>query len=273
MAKITLLGTGYAVPEEGHDNTHFFIQQGSHGVLVDCGTNPMPNMRRAGIELDSVTDLILTHFHPDHASGMPMLLMSMWLKGRKAPLDIYGNPHTLERARTLMDMFDWQTWPNFYPTHFHLIPQPALSPVINSPDLRILASPVKHLIPTTGLRIEFVPEGKTAAYSCDTEPVQAVVDLAKGADILFHEAAGPSIGHSSPQQAGEIARKAGARMLYLIHTSPREELYAGMLEQAASAFGGEVHLAHDSEEIELKVRDYQPLRNGSHSEYSLSKRP
>ncbi len=252
MAKITLLGTGYAVPEEGHDNTHFFIQQGGCGVLVDCGTNPIPKLRRAGIELDSITDLILTHFHPDHASGMPMLLMSMWLLGRKAPLEIHGNQHTLERSRVLMDMFDWQTWPNFYPTHFHLIPQSALSPVIDSPDLRILASPVKHLIPTIGLRIEFVPEARIVAYSCDTEPVQAVVDLAQGADILFHEAAGPSIGHSSPQQAGEIARKAGVRQLYLIHTSPRQELYAAMLEQAAREYGGEVHLARDSEEIQIK---------------------
>lgn len=252
MAKIILLGTGYAVPEEGHDNTHFFIKQGTRGVLVDCGTNPIPNLRRAGIELDSITDLILTHFHPDHASGMPMLLMSMWLLGRKAPLNVHGNPHTLERARALMDMFDWQTWPNFYPTQFHLIPENALTPVIINPDLRILASPVKHLIPTIGLRIEFIPQARVVAYSCDTEPVQAVVDLALGADILFHEAAGPSIGHSSPQQAGEIALKAGARLLYLIHTPPRKDLQAIILEQASRAFGGEVFLACDSQEIQIK---------------------
>ncbi len=245
MAKITLLGTGYAVPEEGRDNTHFFIQQGGRGVLVDCATNPLMSLRRAGIEPDAVTDLVLTHFHPDHASGMPMLLMGMWLLGRKAPLRIFGNPHTLQRAQTLMDMFDWQTWPNFYPTSFHPLPEAELSLFIDEPDFRIFASPVKHLIPNIGVRVEFVPQGKTVAYSCDTEPVQAVENLARDADILFHEAAGPSIGHSSPEQAGEVARKAGARQLYLIHTSPEERSFAEKLERAASTYGGEVYLASD----------------------------
>lgn len=251
MAQIVLLGTGYAVPEEGHDNTHFFMQYRDYGILVDCATNPLVTLRKAGIELNLITDLILTHFHPDHASGMPMLLMSMWLLGREKPLTIHAIPHTLERAKKMMDMFDWQTWPNFYPTHFHALAEAPLSPVLQSDGLKVLSSPVKHLIPAIGLRVEWDDEGKIAAYSCDTEPCQAVVDLAKGADVLIHEAAGPGIGHTSPAQAGEIASQAGARALYLIHTPPKPEIYPHMIEQAAGVFTGVVKIAQDGQKIQI----------------------
>ncbi|MGZ8710174.1 MAG: MBL fold metallo-hydrolase, partial [Thermoanaerobaculia bacterium] len=42
------------------------IQQDSHQVLVDCASNPVLQLKRAGVELEQITDLILTHFHPDH---------------------------------------------------------------------------------------------------------------------------------------------------------------------------------------------------------------
>jgi ribonuclease Z len=90
MAKITFLGTASAVPDRNHQNTHFVVQTESGTVLVDCVGNPIVRLREAGIDPLSITDLVLTHFHPDHVSGVPLLLMDLWLLGRKQPLDIYG---------------------------------------------------------------------------------------------------------------------------------------------------------------------------------------
>ena len=152
MGQIVILGSGYAIPEEGHDNTHLFVQQGNHGVLVDCASNPIVQLRRAAIELDQVTDLILTHFHPDHVSGVPLLLMDLWLLGRRSPLHIYGLPHTIDRAQAMMNLYEWKKWPNFFPVMYNRLPEQEMSLVISSPDLKIYSSPVKHLIPTIGLR-------------------------------------------------------------------------------------------------------------------------
>lgn len=251
MRRLYFLGTGYAVPEEGHENTHLFFQLGQRGLLVDCASNPMPQLKKAGIALDQITDLVITHFHPDHASGMPMLLMSMWLLGRRQPLHLYGLAHTVERARQLMDMFDWQTWPNFFPTHFHVLPEAPGYVAMAGDGFRVLTSPMKHLIPSVGLRVELFDPGRVIAYTSDTEPCPAAVELAKRADILIHESAGPSIGHSSPAQAGECGQQAGAKSLYLIHTSPEQARYAGMLAQARNAFNGEVAMALDGLSIEL----------------------
>jgi ribonuclease BN (tRNA processing enzyme) len=67
MARLIILGSASAVSDAEHDNTHFLLQ-GDHGsvILVDCGSNPIGKLSRHGIHFDQLSDLILTHFHPDH---------------------------------------------------------------------------------------------------------------------------------------------------------------------------------------------------------------
>jgi ribonuclease Z len=71
------------------------------------------------------------------------------------------------------------------------------------------------------------------------------VALAQDADILVHEAAKNTLGHSSAAQAGEIARRAGVGRLVLIHYRPTPKQYDRWLAEAAAAFGGPVELAQD----------------------------
>ena len=249
MGQIIILGSGYAVPEEGHDNTHLFIRQAEHGVLVDCASNPIVQLHRAGIALDQVTDLVLTHFHPDHVAGFPLFLMDLWLLGRKKGLHVYGLPYTIDRAEAVMKLHEWKKWPNFFSVSFHRLPETEMSLFISSPILKIYSSPVKHLIPTIGLRVEFVREEKVITYSCDTEPCPQVVALASQADLLIHEATGASVGHSSPAQAGQIARQAEARKLMLIHYSTAKG--AESVERAKSVYAGPVELAEDLMRLEF----------------------
>ena len=251
MGKITILGSGFAVPDEIQDNTHLLISQGERTVLVDTACNPILRLRKAGVEFDSIGDLILTHFHPDHVSGVPHFLMGMWLLGRKKPLDIYGLDHTNVRMKAMVDLYDLLALPNFFPVHFHTIPEVEMAVVLADGDLRIYSSPVKHLIPTIGLRIEFIPQHKIAAYSCDTEPCGQVVDLARGADVLIHEGAGDSKGHTSPEQAAGIAKLAGVSRLSLVHYSRLKQGLEESLVAARDIFSGPVDLLEDLNEIEF----------------------
>jgi ribonuclease Z len=250
MAKVIILGSSNAIPDEKHENTHLAVVGDDHTLLIDCVSNPVLRLPKAGIEFNSLTDMVLTHFHPDHVSGVPLLLMNMWLLGRKKPLNIYGLHHTLDRVENLMNFYDWESWPNFFPVAFRRLPEEEMTPVMENDEMRVFASPVRHLIPTIGLRIELLKTGKTVAYSCDTEPCPQVVQLAAGADVLIHEATGLSVGHSSPAQAGGIAREAEVGSLYLIHYKGDGATEA-MVEEARSAFGGEVRLAEDFMEIEV----------------------
>jgi ribonuclease Z len=71
------------------------------------------------------------------------------------------------------------------------------------------------------------------------------VRLSEGADVLIHEAAGESMGHSSAQQAGEIARRAEVGRLLLIHYPTGKYAKGDLVAEAHSAFPGEVALAKD----------------------------
>jgi len=250
MVRLIVLGTSSAVPDEGHENTHMVLAGKDHMLLVDCVNNPILRLRQAGLDFLRLTGLFLTHFHPDHVSGVPSLLMNSWLLGRKDPFDIYGLAYTLERVERLMGDYDWASWPNFYPVSFHPLPETELVEALENDEFSVQSSPVKHLIPTLGLRITLKESGKVLAYSCDTQPAESVVRLAQDADVLFHEATGQSVGHTSATQAGEIARRAGANSLFLIHYRPDDDLDA-LVAEAAATFGGPVYLAKDFMELEF----------------------
>ncbi len=245
MSELIVLGSSNAVASEQHENTHMALKGEGRVVLIDCVSSPILRLRRAGINFNDVTDLILTHFHPDHVSGVPLLLMDMWLMGRTRPLSIYGLHHTIDRMEDLMGFYDWSDWPEFFSVAFHRLPERDLTPVLESPEFRILASPVRHVIPTIGLRIEFPASTRVLAYSCDTEPCPEVIELAREADVLIHEAAGATKGHSSASQAAGIAGKAGARELYLIHYPTWNADPEHLIAEAENVFSGPVKLAKD----------------------------
>ncbi len=245
MTDLVILGTANAVPDKEHENTHMALQGKDAFVLIDCVNNPVVRLQQAGLDILRLSDLILTHFHPDHVSGVPSLLMSSWLLGRTAPLDIYGLAHTLDRIEGLMDYYEWKLWPRFFPVRFHRLPEEELTPVLDNDEFRIFASPVRHLIPTIGLRVEFSRSGKVLAYSCDTEPCPQVVRLASGADALVHEATGAGRGHSSAAQAGVMAHEAEVGKLYLIHYPANSAKHQGLIAEAQMTFGGPVELAFD----------------------------
>ena len=245
MERILILGSSSAVPTLTHENTHLLVETATRRILVDCPGSPLIRLEKAGVEARGITDIILTHFHPDHVSGFAPLLMSLWLIGRKDPLCIYGLEPTIERAKKMMDLYDWHRWPNFYPVKFIAAAGDELAILMEDESLRVLSSPVKHLIPTIGLRFEFCNSGKVIAYSCDTEPTPIVSRLAEGADVLIHEAAGGGVGHSAAGRAGEVAAQAGAKQLYLIHYPPQLITPEALLEQAHATFSGEVVVAED----------------------------
>ena len=251
MPKLIFLGTSNAIPDEEHENTHMILVGQEHTVLIDCSNSPILRIEKAGVDFNRLTDVVLTHFHPDHVSGVPQLLMNMWLMGRRQPLDIFGLHYTLDRVEDMMGFYGWSEWPNFFPVAFHRIPLEELTPVLECDEFKLLSSPVQHFIPCMGLRMEFKQTNKVIAYSCDTQPCAQVHRLAQGADILIHEASGAIPGHTSPAQAGEVAAKAEAGRLFLIHYPTGRFATGDPVADARESYPGLVELAEDFMEIEL----------------------
>ena len=242
MKKLTFLGTSNAVPDKTHQNTHLIIESDSRVILVDCPGNPFVRLDQAKIDPISITDLFLTHFHPDHVSGLPLLLIDLWLIKRKTPLTIYGLPEVLDKCKKMMALYDWEDWEGFFRIHFREIPSKGISTLIDLEEIKLDAMPVCHIIPSVGIKVVF-PEG-SICYSGDTAPCDAVNQLADGCDVLIHEATGNEEGHSSPADAGKVAQIAGVDNLFLIHYPlSRDPLL--MIKEAKAHFSGEVFIAED----------------------------
>ncbi len=254
MAEIVFLGTAGAMADAEHGNTHLAVLYGAKVLLVDSSGNPAARLRQVGIDPLRVNDIIITHFHPDHVSGVPILLMELWLLGRRAPVRVHGLEHAITRLQAMMALYEPWRWPEFFEVQYHALPEQAGATVLENSGLRVVSAPVQHLLPTVGLRFEFLTEGKVAAYSCDTEPAAAVVALARSADVLIHEAAGETRGHSSAEQAGGIAAESGAKALYLVHYHPAPVggTPDALPAQAAKSFPGPVTLAVDGMRISIE---------------------
>ena len=251
MPKVIILGSSNAVPSKDHENTHLVVVGQERTILVDCVSNPVVRLEQAGVDFNDLTDIVITHFHPDHVSGVPLLLMDMWLMGRKRPINIYGLHYTMDRLEDLMGFYGWAEWPDFFPVGFYRLPEAEMAHVMDSDEFKINSSPVHHMIPTIGLRIESKKTDKILSYSCDTEPCEQTVRLAGGADILIHEAGGATYGHSSAEQAGEIATKAEVGSLYLIHYPTGRFAKGDIAAEARKTFRGAVIVAKDFMTIEI----------------------
>lgn len=102
--------------------------------------------------------------------------------------------------------------------------------------------------------------GRTLVYTGDTRPVEAVVEAARNADLLIHDATfadsaaerARQTGHSTAREAGEVAERAGVDRLALTHISSRYAGDTGVLKAAAQeVFAGRVLVARDGDDIEI----------------------
>lgn len=220
-------------------------------LLIDCASSPLLKMQQAGIDPLRLQYLIFTHAHPDHMYGFPMLMLDLWLLGHKTPLQVLAQSEALRTAQGLLTLFRADEWPGFCWPEYHEIRLDMDSSVLDLPDLHISACQAQHIIPSIALKIENKSSGCTMVYSGDTSPSERLARFARGAQVLLHEAAGRSEGHSSAADAGWVAQRSGVSKLFLIHYSALGADLNETLAEARKEFVGQVELARDLEAFEF----------------------
>ncbi len=247
---VHLLGTGAPFPNAHRTTTMLAVESAGRLVLVDCGGDVMHRLLACGLDVDAVDALVLTHEHADHVGGFATMMVKLWLSGRTRPLPVVGFAEALGQARRVWETYDTASQPGLFPLDWREVPREAGALVYTSDTLRVTGSPVVHGPPTLGLRFEESVSGarRVVAYSCDTEPCDAVADLARGADLLVHEASGEGTGHSSARQATEIAARTGAARCVLVHLPPG--IVDADLNDARAVFA-DVRLGADGDRIDV----------------------
>jgi ribonuclease Z len=254
-------GTSGAVPSLDRDNTALAFYSPEDVVLVDCSGSPYQKILKAGLDPMRVSSLIITHRHVDHVYGIPSLAHNMGLAGRRTTLHVYALAETMKVLRGFMDLFPLEEEMP-YRIDLHEVPAKEGHEVLRTKGFRVLSTPVKHGAPNIGLRVEFDSPGErvTVVYSGDTSPCASLIALARGADILIHEATflhsdaarAAADGHTTGYQAGEVAKQAGVKRLFLCHFGA--DLHGGVDElrqEAMQSYGGPVELPEELREYRI----------------------
>jgi len=241
---VHILGSGAAFSDGSRTTTMLALEGPSGIVVVDCGGDVVQRLLAQGLDPLAVTALIVTHEHADHVGGLPLMLERLWIAGRRAPLPVIGIASAIAQAQRVHDAFDTSDWPDYPGMAPHVVPHTAGAVVLQNDDWRITGAPGAHSVPVIGLRCESAG-GSVVAYSCDTTYDPVIVELARDADLLLHEAAGDTPIHASPAQAARVAHEAHVGQLILVHLpadfdehGPEVALARGRFPRLGVAFDG-----------------------------------
>ncbi|PWB77689.1 MAG: hypothetical protein C3F08_09570 [Candidatus Methylomirabilota bacterium] len=243
--QLTILGSGTAIPSLTRGSPGLLVEAAGSSVLLDGGAGTLPRLLKAGITATELDRVFYTHLHPDHTGDLVPLLFALrnpaWW--RIKPLYLTGPMGFLAFYEGLMRLYgDW-----IAPKTYELVLHETLTEVTDAEGFRVIPREVTHIQHSLCYRIES-DDGKSLVFSGDTAYCDAMIEAAKGADLLVLECAAPdeqpSKVHLTPTEAGRIAALSGCRRLALTHFYPICEAY-DLLTPCKKVFDGEVILAED----------------------------
>jgi ribonuclease Z len=247
------LGTSGAVASMRRDTTALVFVGREESVLVDCGGSPVQRLRLAGVDPATLAHVVITHIHPDHAYGLPSLVQNLYLMKRTAPLTVSCREEHVAPLRAVLAAFGLEGRAGMFPLAFAGAALRPGEPLAVTASFSIAAAPNLHgAMPNMAVRFDVGDPARAVVYSSDTGPCDAVVDLARGAHTLIHEATFSAAtaerygAHSTAADAGEIAARAGVQRLILTHIDAQyHDRVDALAEEARGRFPGPVEIAEE----------------------------
>jgi ribonuclease Z len=222
--EILFLGTGASVPSRDRSTSCIALRYGSDVLLMDCGEGSQRQLMISPFSFMKIRAILITHAHGDHVLGLPGLLQTMGLLGRKERLDVYGPKGVDEFIRSSTASTGGEIP---YELEFHVT---APGDGFEAGPFKIRAFGTDHGIPSMGysvsepdkpgrldrgkalsLGIEDGPDmsrlkngetvkgvrpeqvvgppvkGVRAVYTGDTRPSPELEEESEGADVIIHE--------------------------------------------------------------------------------------
>lgn len=298
--ELTFLGTSSAVPSKHRNHPAIAIKAFGEVFLFDCGEGTQRQLSYAKISPMKINQIFISHLHGDHILGLPGLIQSMNFRGREETLHIYGPSGISSLKEAIFSLgYCVIDFPLVFheinegiaiETKEYIIESIATEHNVQNLSYSIYEKKKPRFLREkaielgvkvgpdfgklhNGIEVEvdgkiIKPEqvlgkeriGKKIVYSGDTKPCDAIINLAKDADILIHESTYKSEdknkakenSHSTSVQAAEIAKKANAKRLILTHISTRyKKQDIKDLEKEAIAIFKNTEIAYDFMNINL----------------------
>jgi ribonuclease BN (tRNA processing enzyme) len=185
--RLTVIGSGDAFGSGGRFNTCFLIEALDKKLLLDFGASSLVALKARGIDPNTIDGIFLSHLHGDHFGGLPFLLLDFqFLSRRERPFEICGPPGTRERITAALEVFFPGSSKNKW--RFPLTVSEIMPGV---PDeflgFAMSTTEVVHFSGAPSTAVRLTDGRKTLAYSGDTEWIDALINVAGGADLFIAE--------------------------------------------------------------------------------------
>ena len=221
--EITFLGVGEAF-DENLPNTSILVRTDHEGgpvtLLLDCGYSVPPRFWQLGLDPNALDGIWISHFHADHAFGIPPLLVRFWEEKRSEDLYIFGQKGVESFVHKCLDL----AYPNFYPRLKYSLLFMEVEPGEPVAALGLSWSTAVNDHPQRDLALRLDLKGKSLFYSGDGRPNTGTSGLATGVNLIIHEAfriSEETPGHGTVDGCLELARSSGAGTLALVHIQRR----------------------------------------------------
>jgi len=244
--KLTVLGTGTIAFSPKRSCAAYYVEAGDARVLMDCGSGTTRRLAELVIPWQTLTHVVLSHFHIDHHQDLPTLIFAGkygMLPPRSAPLHVVGPVGTADLLQRLAAAYgDWVTAPGYEIRITELTPGMMF-------DLGgAWLEPFKVPHTPESVAYSITENSRRLVYSADTGFDPAFAEWARQCDLLVLECSLPQTmaipEHLTPEQCAEIARRAEPKRLALTHLYPPVESVdiAGIIGRQ---YHGPMVIAHD----------------------------
>ncbi|HEX6013618.1 MAG TPA: MBL fold metallo-hydrolase [Geminicoccaceae bacterium] len=177
------------VRQRGRFNTCFHVEARATRFLIDCGASSLVALKRLGIDRNAIDLILVTHFHADHFGGVPFFILdAQFFSKRTGPLVIAGPVGLKEwHTRAMETAFPGSSTARrgFELSLIELAPATHWEQA----GVRVLPALVRHGPPDGPFHAyRITVDGRTIAYTGDTEWTDGLVEIGRGADLMIAEA-------------------------------------------------------------------------------------
>jgi ribonuclease BN (tRNA processing enzyme) len=278
--RLILLGTGGGPrPKKQNQATAQVIIVDDALYVVDCGDGVARQLVLAGAALPNLRHVFITHHHSDHNADYGNLLLLAWASGLRTRVDTWGPPPLELMTRLFFEMnaydidiriADEGRVPLVPLVHPHERREPGV--VLEDERVKVTCALVDHPLVSPAFAYRFDTADRSIVISGDTARSENLVALARGADVLVHEAMYlPAVdrlvarvpnaatlkkhlldSHTTAEDCGRVAAAAGVKTLVLSHFVPPDDPLTTdqmWIAAARAHFNGRVVLGRDLMEI------------------------
>jgi ribonuclease BN (tRNA processing enzyme) len=234
--RLTVLGGSGAWPAAGGGCSGYLVEHDGFRLLVDPGYATVPRLLGL-LPAADVDAVLVTHGHPDHCADLNPLLRARVLPGGAPVLPVHALPGALDAVLAL-------DAPAMLAGSYQLHD---LSATTSIGPFAVRTVRLPHFVPNLGVRL--TAGGAALAYTGDAAADDALLELARDADLLLAEASFADTvpekqraGLNTAAAVGRQAADAGVRHLVLTHLFPTTDPDAARAAATAS-YGGPIDVA------------------------------